>query len=173
MASKINLFRLTLTTDTLTTGDRIDFNDPGATNPKSSKFENAYCTFIDRMSSDGVGDNQGAEQDLGDIQALGPVEDLYTLTGFISKRDGDLSNGQNQFLILLDLWDSEFKNSDNWPEGRFGIKDDGDVTNDLTPVRTGSNQIGLIWESYDKKADLAHNRVNFIIKLRVSRGDGT
>ncbi len=170
MATKVNLYRLSLVGDTKTTVDRIDFNIAA---DKDTKVENAYMLNINRENSDGVGDNQGAEQDTGDIQALGAVEDQYVLQGFISKRTGDLDDGQNQFLILLDLWDKEAKQTDNWPEGRFGIEDVGDLTNDLVPVRTGSNQIGLVWESYSKKSNLTKNRVDFVLKFRISRGDGT
>ncbi len=175
MATKINLYRLSLTTDSSTTSDRIDFNDPSLTDEvlKDTTIENAHIQNIDKMDTDGVGDNQGAEQQTGDIQPLGSVDDTYILTGYITKRDGNNNDGQNQFLILLDLWDDEPKNSDNWPEGRFGIDDNGDHTNDLAPVRTGTSQIGLIWESYDKKSNLTKNRVDFVLRFRVSRGDGT
>jgi len=174
MAKKFSLYRLSLTTDTeATTLDRIDFNDPTVTDLKDSKKENAWLIEFDRPSADGVGDDQPAEENLGSVDALGSTEDVYILKGIITKTTGDLDDGQNQFLILLDLWDSEPKKLNNWPEGRFGVLDNGDHTNDLIPVRTGSNQIGLIWESYRKKTILAKNQTEITIRFRVSRGDGT
>ena len=55
---------------------------------------NAFITQVDIQNTTGIGNNQAAEQDLGDHQDLGSVEQLYTITGFISKRDStpDVTN---------------------------------------------------------------------------------
>ena len=174
MAKKMRLFRVSLAGDDETTGDRIDFNDGANPNVKDTDIENPFMLSIETIGTESIADQQGAEQDHADQEALGPVEDVYEITGFISKTDGDLGDGQNQFLILLDLWDKEPKTLDGvWEEGRFGIVDDNDHTNDLIPVNTGSNRIGLLWESYRKKQDLGRNRTEFTIRLRLNKGDGT
>jgi len=173
MAKTLRLYRLSLTTDDKTTTDRIDFNDSTKNDLKDANKENAWLTSIERIGPEGIGDDQPAEANLGSIDALGPVEDVYVLTGKITKTRGTSDDGQNQFLILLDLWSAEPKKSLNWPEGRFGLEDDTDHTNDLVPVRTGSNQIGLIWASYTKKTIFATNQTEIVIKFRVSKGDGT
>jgi len=173
MAHKIRLFRLTNPGDDENVLDRIDFNDPTNVNLKDAKRENAWITELERIRGDGIGDDQPAEEDLGSIDATGSTEDTYVLKGIISKRDGTLGNGQNQFLILLDLWDAEPKKWVNWPEGRFGIIDDGNHTNDLIPVGVGSSQVGLIWESYRTKTILKKNQEEVEIRFRISRGDGT
>lgn len=173
MVKKLRLFRVSLTTDDETTIDRIDFNDPTNSNLKDAKKENAWILDIERIDGQGIGDDQPAEENLGSIDATGSVEDVYILNGRITNSRGTLDDGQNQFLILLDLWSGESKKSANWPEGRFGIIDDNDKTNDLIPVRTGSNQIGLIWESYRKKTILSKNQTEITLRFRVSKGDGT
>jgi len=165
----VTIFRLSLDTDTiLTTSDKIIFNTT-----ENTKIESAHCTEIVNSPTDGIGNNQGAEQDLGDQQALGLLEDTVKVTGFISKRDGNLSNGQNQFLIILDLWANEAKINDNWQLGRFALQDNDDHTNDLIPIRTGTSQIALLWEKYEKKTNMKGNRVDFTLWFRINRGDGT
>jgi len=164
----IRIFRLTLSTDDENTTDRIDFNTDVKT-----KIENAFVTGFVNNPTDGVGNNQGAEQDLGDQQALGAVEDIIKISGHFSKRDGDLSDGQNAFLILLDLWASEPKINDDWQLGRFGVLDADDMTHDLIPVRTGTDQIALLWEKLERTTDFKGNRELFTLWFRINRGDGT
>ena len=123
--------------------------------------------------TDGVGNNQGAEQNLGDQQALGTVEDVTKIEGFFSRRNGDNDDGQNQALILLDTWVAEPKINDNWQLGRFAVEDEDDQTHDLFPVRTGTDQIAYLWEKLQRRTDFKGNRELFTLFLRVNRGDGT
>ena len=165
----IRIARLTGTSDTVSTStDKIDFNTDVKT-----KIENAFITGFEENPTDGVGNNQGAEQDLGDQQALGAVEDIIKIDGFFSKRDGDLNDGQNSFLILLDTWIAEPKINDNWQLGRFGITDADDQTHDLLPVRTGTDQIALLWEKIQRRTDFKGRREHFTLWFRINRGDGT
>jgi len=165
----IRIARLTATSDTVATStDKIDFNTAVQT-----KVENAFITGFEENPTDGIGNNQGAEQDLGDQQALGLLEDVIKIDGFFSKRNGDLSDGQNQFLILLDTWINEPKINDNWQLGRFGISDADDQTHDLEPIRTGTDQIALLWEKIQRKTNFKANREEFTLWFRVNRGDGT
>lgn len=173
MSVIFNLYRLSLTTDTSTTLDRIDFNDPGATNFKDATKENAIITSVKRVSTHSVGDNQPAATAQGNKDELGTAEKMYIITGKIKNTYGNSSNGQNAFLILLDLWDSESSQISNWPEGRFGIADAHNNVNNVTPVRTGTSQIGLIWDSYETEDDLGANETRFTIRLQTSKGDGT
>lgn len=166
---KITIARLTETTDTLANvSDKIEFNTTTQTKP-----ENAFITAFEEGPTDGVGNNQGAEQELGDQQALGLVEDITKIEGFFSKRNGDNDDGQNQFLILLDTWIAEPKINDNWELGRFAVEDEDDQTHDLLPVRTGTDQIAYLWEKLQRKTDFKGNRELFTLFLRVNRGDGT
>lgn len=173
MAKKFRLFRVSLPGDDETSLDRIEFNDPTNANLKNAKVENAWLTSFKRIEPEGVGDDQPAEENLGSLDALGSTEDVYELRGIITNTRGNSDDGQNQFLILLDLWSSEPKKNANFAEGRFGVINDIDHTDDLVPIGTGSSQIGLIWENYEKEHILAKNQTNIVIRFRVSRGDGT
>lgn len=164
----IRIFRLEGAADTSLL-DFIDFNNN--TRGKSTKIPNAFIRSINKLTVEGVGDNQSAEQDSGDKQALGEVDQKWVITGFISQRNN--SAGSNPFLVQMDLWDADTKQNDNWPEGQFGIVDDGCHLNDLIPSRTGLNQIGLLWESLERKSDLLHNQEEFILTFTVSKGDGS
>lgn len=164
----IRLFFLTDASDSSIT-DFLDFNLDSR--GKSTKIENAFIRKISKTRSDGVGDNQSVEQDLGDKQALGEIETKIILEGYITQRNSN--SGQNTFLDQLERYANASKQSTTWPEGQFGVIDIGDQNNSVIPVRTGSNQIGLIWESYDKISDLAHNQETFKIVLTISKGDGT
>ena len=165
---KISIFRLTLDTDDETTTDRLDFNTVVQT-----KVENNFITEFVESPTDGVGNNQGAEQKLGDQQALDTVEDIVKISGFFSKRDGDLNDGQNQALMLLDTWINEPKINDDWQLGRFGVLDADDQTHDLIPIRTGTDQIALLWEKLQRTTDFKGRRELFTLWFRVNRGDGT
>ncbi len=172
MARKFSIFRVSLAGDTKSTIDRLDFNDPAY--GKDSKSEAAYLRSVRIFSPHSIGDQQGAEQEFSDQESLGPIEQVIEIKGFISDSDGASDDGQNQFLILLDLWDSEPDIVEGvWDEGRFGIEDNNDHTNDLIPVRTGTDRIGLLWESYEKNQILAKNQTDITIRLRVNKGDGT
>lgn len=163
---KITIFRLTATGDDQTTSDKIEFNTTDKTN-----IEAAHITDLQFNPSDGVGNNQGAEQELGDQQALGIVEDVIKITGFISQRNGNLNNGRNSFLVLMDTWEHEAKASKIWKLGRFGFFDEDDHTEDTIPVKTGDNQIALLWERVKWTVDMKGNRKFFDLYLRVNRGD--
>ena len=136
----ITIFRFTDDTDTIgNVEDKIEFNTTTKTKTKA-----AFITEVKFNPTDGVGNNQGAEQDLGDQQALGLVEDIIKITGFISERNSD--SGVNPFLATMKEWKNEPKINDNWQLGRFGYADADDTTDDLTPVRIDSDQVGLLWE---------------------------
>lgn len=164
---KISIFRLSITGQDETAPDRIDFNTSNKTN-----VENAFITGIKISPTDGVGNNQGAEQELGDQQALGLMEDVIKISGFISKRNGDNNDGQNQFLILMDLWTAEPKINDVWELGRFGMTDEDDATEDLIPDES-PNTVAFLWERIEWTVDFKGNRKLFDLYLRVNRGDGT
>ena len=129
--------------------------------------------FVEKISTHAIGDNQPAEADLGNKDELGKAEDIYILDAEIKNTVGDLDDGNNAFLALLKTWDEEPSKTVNWPEGRFGIQDDNDHSNDLIPVRVGNSQTGLIFQSYRKKDNLGKNITNITVKLQQSRGDGT
>jgi len=162
----IRISRFTLTGDGPFT-DAIEFNTSTKTN-----VENAFITGIKLNPTDGVGNNQGAEQDLGDQQALGTVEDIIKVSGFISKRNGDNNDGQNAFIILMDLWTAEPKINDDFELGRFGISDADDVTTELIPDNN-PNTRALLWERIEWNVNFKANRKEFDLFFRINRGDGT
>lgn len=168
MATKV-LYRLTVATDTeANVTDKITFNSS-----KDITVENAFMVQIQRTNQMAVADNQAAEQDLGEKQPAGTIEDNRVLTCFFSKRNGNLSDGNNAFLALLNSWSIDAKTNTNWVNGRFGFTDNDDHTKDVTPVRTGTSQKGLILESIVYTSNLGENIENCTITLKMSKGDGT
>lgn len=171
----IRIFRLTLAGDDQNT-EFIDFNGTSEL-LKQTDIENAFITEIKENPSDGIGNNQGAEQELGDQQPLGEIEDIYKITGFISKRNGDSNDGINAFLTTLRLWQSESKLVKlAWELGRFGIIVNDDHTKDVIPDGAGipaDGTIALLWERIEYTSDFKGNRENFILYFRVNKGDGT
>lgn len=163
----ITIFRLTESDDEESTvSDKIEFNTTTDTTS-----ENPFINLYEENPTDGVGNNQGAEQNLGEQQALGQVEDIIKIGGFFSQRNAN--SGQNTDLVLLTQWANEDKINSNWELGRFGITDLDDLTHSLTPVNTGTNQIALLWEKLERKTDFKGNRELFTLYFRVNRGDGT
>ncbi len=162
----IRIFRVEGTSDN-TNSDFIDFNNN--TRGKKTSIENAFITQIRKIDSDAVGDNQAAEQDLGDKQHLGESESKYIIEGFFTQRN---SIG-HPYITQLDIWNASTKQNDNWPEGQFGIVDSGDATNTFLPVGTGGSTQGLIWERLETWVDLGKNQKYFKLELTVSKGDGT
>ena len=171
--TQITIYRLTASTDDDTTTDHIVFNDATSADFKKPKRENAYCTQLVRMPTKGIADNQGVDNDLGDIQTVGNVEDMYVLDGYIEKRRGNNDDGNNAILQKLKIWDEESPVNADWPEGRFGLIDNGEHSKDVTPVGTGNVQQGLIWQDISYTSWLGKNREIIKIRLRRSKGDGT
>jgi len=102
---------------------------------------------------------------------LGIVEGTYIFTGFISNMRGNSDDGNNAFLAKLREWKDEVQAINTvWEAGRFGIIDDSDSDNDLDPIGTGEDAIGLIFQDYQKTNDYNRNRVDFVLTFRRSRG---
>ena len=131
-----------------------------------------FITGVEITDTTGIGNNQAAEQDLGDHQDLGLVEQLYVLTGFISKREEAESN--SNLINILQKWDEEIKTNNNFVHGRMG-KLIGDMTQyDLAPIGNGTNQEGLIWKSIKwgpLTFDILPLRADFVITMIVDKGD--
>ncbi|KKN75403.1 hypothetical protein LCGC14_0380240 [marine sediment metagenome] len=172
----INVFRVTSPGDGPTVSDRIDFNDPSDAT-KDTSIENAFITKITQNPTDGIGNNQGSEQKDSTLQALGSVENIIRLEGFISKRNGDLNDGNNAFLALLHQWADEPKQiKTTWRLGRMGIESNDNINSSFTPDGAGipaNLTIALLWERIEFVSDIVGNRELFTLWLRVNRGDGT
>lgn len=171
----IRIFNLTLAGDTSST-DFIDFN--GVTDIlQRTDIENAFITKIEEKPTDAVGENQGAELPLGDQQALGQIEDLYIISGFFSKRNGDLNDGLNAFIATVKGWENSSKKvKDVWELGRFGIIVNDNHAQDVLPDGAGvpaNETIALLWEKIEWASDFLGNRENFKLYFRVNKGDGT
>lgn len=153
------------------TTESIIFNNPVATNFKDSVKEGAYITTLQRGDPEGIGNNQAAEVDDGNVQPLGIVEGTYIIKGFITNMRGDEDDGINAIVTKLRTWKEEAQVLNGlWEAGRFGITDASDTDNSLTPVGTGPNTIGLIFENFSKINDYNRNRVDITLTFRRSRG---
>ncbi len=163
----ITLYRFTDVIDTISTAEKLEFNDE---TDLKTKNVHGFITEVKVDPVDGVGNNQGSEQNFGDKQPLGSIDKEYTLTGFISAR----ATNPNGFLDTLSLWAKEDKKNDNFQNGRFGFTDVDDDTDDVIPIPdTLPNPSGLIWRTISKTSDMKGNRTKFTLKLSFSVGDGT
>jgi len=166
----LTLYRVTTAGDTLGTigaTEKILYN---STNDVNS--HNGFITTYSLPNTTGIGNNQAAEQDLGDHQDLGSVENLYILTGFISVRDQSVA--ASNLITIMKKWDEEVKTNDDFVHGRFGIDIDDFPNYDLIPDGVGVDQVGLIWKSLewlDLDFDRLPLRADFKITLLVDKGD--
>ena len=162
------------------TGDNISNRPPGEiivfNESTDVSVPNAFIVTYDISNTTGIGNNQAAEQDLGDHQDLGPVENMYILRGFISQRDkiNGTSGGLNPFTEILRTWDEETKTSTDFKHGRFGIDISDFLSYRVLPVGSPSTaQVGLIWKGISWTQDYEDHplRANFEIQLIVDKGD--
>ena len=101
------------------------------------------------------------------------VNRQYIITGWITKIDGNPSNGTNAFLAKLQSWkDDEQQIINDWESGVFGIEDLNDSTNTLLPIKTSvdAGNPALIFASFDKTNDYIRNRADFVLTFRQGRG---
>lgn len=169
-AKPFRIYRLTAGGDTPAT-DFILFNDPNAGDFKDTGKEGAYLLTLTRGDPEGIGNNQAAEKPDGNVQPLGIVEGTYQLKGFISNMRGNSDDGNNAIIAQLRTWKDEAQAILGvWEAGRFGFDDESDNDNDLTPIGTGDDAIGLIFEGFDKINDYNRNRVEITLTFRRSRG---
>ena len=105
------------------------------------------------------------------MQPLGIVEGTYVVTGFISNMRGNFDDGANASITLLRTWKNEAHViNGQLAAGRLGIIDASDSDNNLTPVGTGYNAIGLILENFSKINDYNRNRVAITLTFRKNWG---
>ncbi len=151
----------------LDANEEIDYNISTNVN-----VHNGFITQYRIANTTGIGNNQAAEQDLGDHQDLGPVEQLYILTGYVSIRAQVVA--VTNLITIMKKWDDEAKTNLNFVHGRFGIDLDDNPNYDIIPVGTGSTQVGLIWKSLDwNPIDFQKHplRADFELRLIVDKGD--
>lgn len=175
MASgRVRLYRATLTGDVLATlaaNEIIDFNNVSV---KDTKIENAFCTEVEINPQEATGDNQSPGQDFQNIQPLGRFEKLYVLTCFFSNVFGDASDGLNQFVDIVEKWEREAKKLAPFSEGRHGIDLNDLVRYNVIPTEVNP-VTGLLFLEAKWKLNWNHSpaRIECIIRLKQSRGDGT
>lgn len=163
----ITLYRFTDITDTINTAEKLEFNDE---TDLKTKNVHGFITEVRVDQVEGVGNNQGSEQNFGDKQPLGTIDKEYTITGFISAR----ATNPNSFLDTLAKWLKEEKKNDIFQNGRFGFRDADDNTDDVIPIPdTLPSPSGLIWKSMAKVTDMKGDRSMFTLKFTFSVGDGT
>lgn len=174
---KITIFRLDSSDDSATvSNDNIEFNSVDQSDIdsfKNNNFEGAYISTIQKIDPEGIGNNQTAEQTDGNIQPQGVVNRQYIITGWITKLDGNSSNGTNAFLAKLQSWKDDAQQIiNNWESGVFGIEDLNDSTNTLLPIKTSTDagNPALIFASFDKINDYTKNRAEFVLTFRQGRG---
>ena len=169
-AKRFRIFRLTLAGDGNNT-EPILFNDSADADFKDTAKEGAYITSLERDDPEGIGNNQSAEKEDGNVQPLGIVEGTYIMKGFISNMRGNADNGVNAFITTLRDWKTDPQAILGvWEAGRFGIVDESDVDNNLTPIGTGDNAVGLIFQDFHKINDYNKNRIDITLVFRRSRG---
>jgi len=242
IAKQFRIFNLTNLTDTALT-DFILFNDFGSSNFKDSAKEGAYITEVIRGDPEGIGNNQSAEKEDGNVQPLGIVEGTFKVKGFITNMRGDAGTGAaavatisggvvtaitvinggtgytviptvtilgvgtgatatasisggsvssitvtaggtgylstpavtisggNSIIVKLRRWKSQGQAIVTvWEAGRIGFVDSSDTDNSITPIGTGTNAIGLIFQDFQKTDNYNKNRVEFELIFRRSRG---
>jgi len=170
----LTVYRVTNPGDVITTpsveADSVVFNET-----VNVKEPNAFITTYDISTTIGIGNNQAAQEDLGDHQDLGAVENLYILRGFISQRGkvNSSTDGENPFMKIIQDWDEQNKTNTNFKHGRFGIEIKDMPLYDIVPTGTGTSQIGLIWkgiywtQTYEAQPFSAY----FEAHLIVDKGD--
>lgn len=164
---KITLYRFTEIGDTILTAEKLEFNiAPSIKGTVSGKISEVVI-----FPTEGVADNQGAEQEFGDKQSLGTVEKIYTITGYITERAAAV----NSMILTLTNWEKEAKDSTSkFENGRFGYTDDDDPSDNIIPIPNGQpNPSGLLWNSIKKTVDFKANVKRFTLILNFSVGDGT
>lgn len=171
VANSFTIFRKTLDAGAVPGTDLIIFNNSGDSDFKDTKREGAYILTLQRGDPEGIGNNQAAEVDDGNVQPLGIVEGTYILKGFVSNMRGNADDGNNAIIATLRTWKEEAQVILGELEaGRFGIIDASDTDNNLTPVGTGVSAVGLIFENFSKINDYNRNRVEITLTFRRSRG---
>jgi hypothetical protein len=169
-AKSFRIFNLTAAGDDSTT-DFMLFNDAASADFKDTAREGAYLLSLQRGDPEGIGNNQAAEKADGNVQPLGIVEGTYILKGFITNMRGNADDGVNALIVKLRTWKAQAQAIVGvWEAGRFGFIDSSDIDNSLSPVGTGANAIGLIFQDFKKINDYNRNRVDIELTFRRSRG---
>lgn len=164
------LYRFTTANDTTSTAEKITLD--------SSADQDSVGAIIDKdggglqiIPTDAVGENQGAEMEFGDKQALSTFEKIYVIHGVVFQ----MRAAGNAILDTLNKWEKGSKSSLGiFDQGRFGIEISDDTTKNFLPVpTTGSNPQGLMWLNLAYTLDFENNQEKFELRLTVSKGNGT
>ena len=170
-SKKINIFRVSSGGDGPTVSDRIDFNDPAFGDYKDTTREFPWIVTLDKTEGESLGNNMAAEKTDGVIQPGGISEGIWIVKGKISNIHGNSDNGINAFLTRLESWKVDVQVIKAvWEGGRFGIIDDNCQTNNLTPIGTGVNTVGLIFINYKKIINYQKNEAEITLTFQRSRG---
>ena len=134
VAKSFTIFRMTTNAGANPVTDAIIFNKPAADNCKNTAWEGAYILTLRRDDAEGIGNNQAAEIDDGNVQPLGIAEGTYVVTGFISNMRGSFDDGANALITLLRTWQHDAQLINGQLEaGRFATIDASDSDNTPTP----------------------------------------
>ena len=171
VAKSFTIFRKATDAGANPGNDLIVFNNAADADFKDSVKEGAYILTLQRGDPEGIGNNQAAEKPDGNVQPLGIVEGTYIVEGFVTNMRGNSDDGINAIITKLREWKEEAQAILGELEaGRFGIIDNSDTDNSLTPIGTGSTAIGLIFQDYSKINDYNRNRVKVTLTFRRSTG---
>jgi len=165
---KITIYRFIESSDTISTAEKLVFND---STKNDTTTPNGFIDKVTIHPIDGVGDNQGSEQEFGDQQALGPVLKTYVIEGRMSAR----ATSPNSFIDTLTQWSKDNKADPPFSNGQFAYRDDDDPSDDFTPIPDGAagTPTGLLWQDLITETDFKGNQKKFTLTLRVSVGNGT
>jgi hypothetical protein len=153
---------------------RIDFNyNPTAGDLKNAKKPNQWIVDYEVETTRSNADQQGAEKEMGDSEDLGVVERIHKFEIIIT-----YIPDQPVILARLFTWgdDPDSSEDDNWPDGRFGVFDSTDVTNNLRPESKLQNPPsttprGLKLLRQRKKKIFGRNAYRIFMDFRESRGE--
>jgi hypothetical protein len=170
---KVILYRYTAANDTTSTAEKIEFdttinvNEAGAIIDKDGGG-------VKVVPVEAVGENQGAEMEFGDKQALSTFEKIYIINAVVFQMKPS-GGGANTILDTLDKWEKGAKTSLGiFDQGRFGIVIEADTTKNFLPVATTKpGPQGLMWIDIAYTLDFEHNQEKFTLRLTVSKGNGT
>ena len=140
----VKIYRYTSASDTTSTAEFITLDSSGDPNTSIGIIDK-NSGGIEIVPVDAIGDNQGAEMEFGDKQALSTFEKTYIIHGVVYQMNG--ATGASGILGILDKWEKGSKSSIGiFDQGRFGIEIEDDSTKDFLPIPTSeSAPQGLLW----------------------------
>jgi len=170
------LFKINSRDGTILSGDTeiLVFN-----NSTSDTVGNAYITKVIHKKPKSITGNQALGQGTRNQQPQGQLGEFYKILGAIPFADGTIDATGNGTQLNSTI--EKFK---EWEDGKDTLK--GSIIHGMfgfdfqtvspykvTPISSGSTQIGLMWAGLEMVIDLILNIAFFTLDLKVDKGDDT